>query len=159
MVRSIFFLALTAGLAGCATHEGRGECRPEGRIAYPANWDDDTPPVPELAGINWLALGEKDDRYLLEDGRVFIDTVPVRPPVPRYPEGGGYINRQSECEVKFSVGTDGRPSNIRTACSDPLFNFAAETAARSARFTPATLDSRPVVRNHVVYPLSFCGPR
>ncbi len=157
MIRNILILAAVAGLVGCATQEPPAACGAD--LAIPAEWDDGTPAIPELAGIDWLSLKERNGRYTLADGRVLIDTMPVRPPIPRYPEGAAYLQRGSECYTKFTVETDGQPSNIRITCADPLFNEAAEAAARTVQFKPATLDGRPVVRNNVIYPISFCRRR
>jgi TonB family protein len=161
MFRRLLLLAATTCLASCATKGGIAECGGPGvqpaKIAFPANWNDALVPVPELADFDWSSAEGKNGRYLLDDGRILVDAIPIRPPSPRYPSQAAAEQRDGMCMVKFSVEKDGRSSNIGVACSDPMFASAAQAAATEILFAPATLDGRPVVRNNVLYPVTFCA--
>ncbi|MFN4186065.1 MAG: TonB family protein [Hyphomonas sp.] len=84
-----------------------------------------------------------------------MDARPVRPPIPVYPQGAAAASLSGYCDVRFSVDTRGRTSNIRPYCSHPEFCASATAAMEEVRFMPARRDGMIVARDNVVYPLEY----
>lgn len=83
------------------------------------------------------------------------ELIPVRPPVVIYPTKAKTRGLEGDCQVRFSVSARGRPFDISAACSDPIFERAAERAVSKAEFAPEIVDDQAVERHNVVYPIEF----
>ena len=125
-------------------------------IDFPEDWDRKNPPVPELEGTNWQQAEREGDGYRLADGRLMTDAEPLAAPSPVYPKMASLVWKEGICEVRFAILPTGKASDVRAACSDPVFIRSAEAAVSEVPFQPRMLGDTPLPRYNVVYPLDFC---
>lgn len=114
----------------------------------------------------WQArLGEVAEKQISNDellgGPVTTEVVarnaqPINPPVPTYPQAAASAGLEASCAAMFDVNKDGRPEEILTACSSPIFNTSAFAATETLRFSPKVVDGRRVRQLNVVYPYMYC---
>lgn len=91
------------------------------------------------------------------DGFQKFDTPPVLTyyEAPRYPEAARRDGVEGSVVIRVDVGTDGSVVDATIVeSSNPVFNDAALSAANAFRFTPGSLEGRPV-RCRVIVPVAF----
>ena len=93
-----------------------------------------------------------------EDGRVYVDRT-VKLPLkevdheyPHYPEAARKNRLEGTCVVRYTVGKDGRITNIiiLNHASDPMFDEETLNTLRSWRYRPMMMNGKPVEVVHEV---------
>lgn len=71
---------------------------------------------------------------------------------PPYPSSEEQAEREGKVTVRLAIGTDGRVKAIDkvSATSDAFFTATQRHALRSWRFSPATVDGKPVESRKVL---------
>lgn len=81
--------------------------------------------------------------------------VPLRQPLPVYPDAALRKGLSGQCDVYFSIDAAGRPFNVDAECSDPVFERSSESAVRKVQFAAKVVDGRPVGQDNLVYPFVY----
>ncbi|XBQ15283.1 MAG: energy transducer TonB [Oceanicaulis sp.] len=116
-----------------------------------------------LSEGGWLDLGceaecPADDEPGFMDGPgERVDAAPVRRASPRYPGRLEAAAIDGVVLVRFAIGQDGRVQDpeIVFSAPHPDFGDASLRAMRDWRYTPATIDGEPVVREAVYTQFEF----
>lgn len=82
--------------------------------------------------------------------------IPIRSPLPTYPNRAQSMGISGSCEVAFSLSARGEPFNMVATCTHPAFVESAERAVGKAAFSPTKNDDgMPVITHNVVWPLEY----
>lgn len=81
--------------------------------------------------------------------------VPLRSPVPVYPDEALRKGLSGQCDVYFSIDAAGRPFNVDAQCSDPVFERSSERAVRRVQFAARVVNGKPVGQDNLVYPFVY----
>ncbi len=81
--------------------------------------------------------------------------IPVRQPKPDYPPKALRQGLEGDCEVVFSIDAAGRPYNVNTDCSHPVFESSSKRAVQKALFAARVENGIPMGDDNLVYPVSF----
>ena len=131
-----------------------GQCQPRAPKAvvfYPDGWS---------ARIRAAeSVPNAEDELLGGSGDVTEAAFSPRPSnlvPPNYPLSAIDESRQGACEVMFDLGTDGKATNLLTACTSDMFKSAAEKSVTASTFSPKRVGGRAVEAKSVIYPMTFC---
>ncbi len=119
------------------------------RIAAAQLLEEDLPPVPDETDGPWSEDSDSAGRR--------VDASVLRRRPPDYPNNALRAGFDGVALVQFSVDENGRARDVEVIISIPFSDFgeAASEAVRGWRYTPATLDGVPVVREGVVTQFEF----
>lgn len=109
-----------------------------------------------IACLLLAGCGERDDAPA---PIAFTQVVAVDTPPPAYPRDLACDQVGGKVELTLTVGTDGRPARIQTRQGSgfPALDAAAQDAARSWRFRPATRNGQPI-ESTIQVPMTFHPP-
>lgn len=128
-------------IAQCGTSGAR-----EAVISYPSGWDAR------------VSRAETEDELL--GGAQSVDTdgrvEPVNGVSFAYPPAALSNRIEAVCAVKFNLSRRGVPSQVLSACSDPLFVEEARRAVSAARFKPVRINGDLARGINVVHRMTFC---
>lgn len=107
-------------------------------------------PAPHpLAGDDLL------ETLIMRNAGVLHETRPTRHPVPSYPDGPTYGEKEGQCNVFMDVDSEGRPYNIEAECTDDAFRRASEKAIEDVRFEPLVIDGTAYDQFGIEYPIEY----
>ena len=109
----------------------------------------DTSIAPEDAEIDDLPDADLDDRTIDAEVGGQVDQRPrtLSAPDPKYPQAARRAEREGVVELEFTVGVDGRATNIKVIKEEPKgfrFGDAAIEAVKRWRFAPAKKGGKSV---------------
>lgn len=81
--------------------------------------------------------------------------IPVRVPMPDYPERALRSGLEGECEVVFSIDAAGRPFGAQANCSHQVFERSSQIAVERALFATKVNNGVPIGQDGLVYPIQF----
>ena len=105
---------------------------------------------PEMPGSDMMPLGG-----LPEPGLTRQVAIPIRQPVPDYPQIAMTRGLNGDCDVTFAIDPQGRPYNVEASCSDKIFKRSSEQAVRKALFAARVSNGVAMGQENLVYPIRY----
>ncbi|HET7675765.1 MAG TPA: energy transducer TonB [Gammaproteobacteria bacterium] len=97
------------------------------------------------------------ERSAGDDSTGDIAAIPTLPVTPRYPTNAQLRQISGMVQLEFSIGVDGRASNVSVVSSEPkgIFDASAIDALTKSRFLPECKNGHPVAADRATFTYLF----